>query len=108
MKKGALQGVMNATGLFAMGGHLAKSASILESHGSNAEAPKVDAKNFLENTAEGQALVSDLMSHVKSAGDVVGGSMADVVDNTAKLSDEDRLAIARYLKAILPLAKAPK
>ena len=32
--------------------------------------------------------------------DVVGGSMADVVDNTAKLSRADRLAIAAYLKAI--------
>lgn len=32
--------------------------------------------------------------------DVVGGSMAKVVDNLAKLSPEDRLAIAQYLKAL--------
>ncbi len=32
--------------------------------------------------------------------DVVGGSMADVVDNTAKLAASDRHAIAAYLKAI--------
>jgi mono/diheme cytochrome c family protein len=38
--------------------------------------------------------------------DVVGGSMAKVVDNLAKLSPEDRLAIAQYLKA-LPLIPTP-
>lgn len=32
--------------------------------------------------------------------DTVGGSMVDVVDNTSKLSDEDRAAIAAYLLAL--------
>ncbi|OWU84869.1 hypothetical protein ATO6_11185 [Oceanicola sp. 22II-s10i] len=32
--------------------------------------------------------------------DVVGGEMAEVVQNTARLSDEDRAAIAAYLKAV--------
>lgn len=32
--------------------------------------------------------------------DVVGGDMAEVVANTAQLSDEDRAAIAAYLKAL--------
>lgn len=32
--------------------------------------------------------------------DTVGGSMAEVVRNTAQLADEDRLAIAAYLKAV--------
>ena len=32
--------------------------------------------------------------------DVAGGHMADVVENTSKLTEEDRLAIAEYLKAI--------
>jgi len=32
--------------------------------------------------------------------DTVGGHMVDVVENTAKLSDEDRLAIAAYLKIV--------
>jgi mono/diheme cytochrome c family protein len=35
--------------------------------------------------------------------DVAGGSMASVVRNTAKLTPEDRRAIARYLKALPPL-----
>ena len=32
--------------------------------------------------------------------DTAGGSMVDVIDNTAKLTDEDRLAIAAYLLAL--------
>lgn len=32
--------------------------------------------------------------------DVVGGEMADVVANTSQLSDDDRLAIARYLTSV--------
>ena len=32
--------------------------------------------------------------------DVVGGEMADVVANTSQLTDDDRLAIARYLKTV--------
>ena len=32
--------------------------------------------------------------------DVAGGHMADVVENTSKLTEEDKLAIAAYLKAI--------
>ena len=34
--------------------------------------------------------------------DVVGGSMADVVENTSHLSKQDRLAIAAYLKSLPP------
>ncbi|WP_027062601.1 cytochrome c [Mesorhizobium loti] len=34
----------------------------------------------------------------------VGSSMADVVTNTAKLPDSDRLAIARYVKSFAPVA----
>lgn len=36
--------------------------------------------------------------------DAVGGSMADVVKNTSQISDSDRLAMADYLKSLLPLA----
>lgn len=36
--------------------------------------------------------------------DVVGGHMADVVENTSKLTAEDRAAIAAYLKAVPPVA----
>jgi len=39
-------------------------------------------------------------------GDFVGGSMSDVTDNnTAKLTAEDRLAIAVYLKIVAPQSK---
>ena len=41
-------------------------------------------------------------------GDAVGGAMAHVVENTAKLTKEDRLAIAAYLKAVPPIEPAPK
>ena len=40
--------------------------------------------------------------------DVVGGSMAEVVENTSRLSGADRRAIAVYLKAIPALAKEAK
>jgi mono/diheme cytochrome c family protein len=39
-------------------------------------------------------------------GDVVGGTMAAVQENMAKLTDEDRKAIAAYLKALPPLPDA--
>ena len=32
--------------------------------------------------------------------DVAGGHMVDVIKNTSKLTEEDRLSIAKYLKAI--------
>jgi len=32
--------------------------------------------------------------------DVAGGEMIEVIANTSQLSDEDRLAIAAYLKAL--------
>ena len=38
--------------------------------------------------------------------DSAGGEMAAVVRNMARLSDEDRLAIAAYLKALPPVAEA--
>ncbi len=36
--------------------------------------------------------------------DEVGGSMAEIVRNTAKLSDDDRRAIAAYLKSVPPMS----
>jgi mono/diheme cytochrome c family protein len=38
--------------------------------------------------------------------DTAGGDMAEVVENTATLSDADRLAIAAYLKAVPPITPA--
>ena len=49
---------------------------------------------------------SDIAEYLKSGFtpefDSAGGAMADVVKNTSMLSDEDRAAIAAYLKAVPP------
>jgi mono/diheme cytochrome c family protein len=39
--------------------------------------------------------------------DFVGGSMGAIVDDTAKLSDPDRHAIAVYLKSLIPIRSQP-
>jgi mono/diheme cytochrome c family protein len=44
-----------------------------------------------------------LQSGINPSADSVGSTMADVVANTAKLSDADRAAMAAYLKALPPL-----
>jgi mono/diheme cytochrome c family protein len=41
-------------------------------------------------------------------GDTVGGEMGKVVGNTAKLSDQDRAAIATYIKSLPPVEGPPK
>lgn len=47
---------------------------------------------------------ADIAEYLKSGFtpdyDSAGGEMADVIENTSRLSDEDRLAIAAYLKAV--------
>ena len=48
-----------------------------------------------------------LSSGLTPSFDTAGGLMVAVVENTKHLSDEDRLAIAAYLKAIPALPKAP-
>ena len=40
--------------------------------------------------------------------DSVGGSMAEVVRNTSSLSDDDRKAMAIYLKSLAPIAGEPR
>ncbi len=40
--------------------------------------------------------------------DFVGGSMGEIVDNTARLVDDDRRAIAVYLKSLPPIPSAPR
>jgi mono/diheme cytochrome c family protein len=48
-----------------------------------------------------------LKSGMKPDGDVVGGSMGEVVKNsTSKLTDDDVRAIVTYLKALRPIANA--
>lgn len=80
-----------------------------------AGAPNPDGEGTIPNlTPAGEDIASwsegDIAEYLKSGFtpdfDTVGGSMADVVENTGLLSDEDRLAIARYLKAIPPVGAA--
>lgn len=52
--------------------------------------------------SEGE-IVAMLQSGFTPDYDVVGGEMAEVVRNTSQLSDEDRAAIAAYLKAVPPV-----
>ncbi len=53
---------------------------------------------------------ADIASYLKSGFtpefDTAGGHMVDVIENTALLTDENRTAIAAYLKAIPEVAKA--
>lgn len=49
-------------------------------------------------------IVALLESGLTPEFDSVGGAMADVVENTAKLTAEDRAGIAAYLKAVPPQA----
>ena len=51
-------------------------------------------------TWDTEEIVEYLASGFTPDFDVAGGHMADVVENTSKLTEEDRLAIAEYLKAI--------
>lgn len=74
-----------------------------------AGAPNPDGKGTIPNLTPAGADIAawseaDIVEYLKSGFtpdfDTAGGSMAEVVENTGLLSDEDRLAIARYLKAI--------
>jgi mono/diheme cytochrome c family protein len=74
--------------------------------------PDAEGKSWVPNItphADGLATWSAkdiaylLQSGSTPGGDSVGSNMADVVRNTAKLSDADRAAIAGYLKGLLPL-----
>ena len=40
--------------------------------------------------------------------DVVGGSLGPVIKNTSQLSDDDRAAMAEYLKTVPPVAGTAK
>ena len=59
--------------------------------------PNITPTKLTWNTEE---IVEYLASGFTPDFDVAGGHMADVVENTSKLTEEDRLAIAEYLKAI--------
>ena len=59
--------------------------------------PNLTLAKLTWNTEE---IVEYLASGFTPDYDVAGGHMADVIENTSKLTEEDRLAIAEYLKAI--------
>jgi mono/diheme cytochrome c family protein len=73
----------------------------------------INAPNITQNpNALGKWSASDIESLLKDGitpdGDFVGSAMADVVANTAKLTDADRHAIAVYLKAFPAKESTPK
>lgn len=74
--------------------------------------PNPDGKGRIPDITPGglKWSAADIAEYLKSGFtpdyDVVGGAMADVVRNTARLTDADRAAMAAYLKA-LPAAPAP-
>lgn len=56
-----------------------------------------------------EAIAAMLQSGFTPEFDVVAGEMREVVENTSQLSDEDRRAIAAYLKAVPPVrSSAPE
>ena len=80
-----------------------------------AGAPNPDGEGTIPNLTPaggdiGSWSEADIAEYLKSGFtpdfDTAGGSMAEVVENTGLLSDEDRRAIARYLKAIPPVGAA--
>lgn len=75
--------------------------------------PNPDGEGTIPNlTPAGGDIASwteaDIAEYLKSGFtpdfDTAGGSMVEVVENTGSLSDDDRRAIARYLKAIPPVS----
>ena len=56
------------------------------------------------NAKVGEWSVVDIAEYLRSGFtpeyDSAGGAMVDVIENAAKLSDEDRMAIATYLKTL--------
>jgi mono/diheme cytochrome c family protein len=81
-----------------------------------AGAPNPDGPGRIPNVTDHETgladwTAADIAEYLKSgftpSFDTTGGSMVDVVENTAHLSDADRAAIGAYLKAIPALPKAP-
>jgi mono/diheme cytochrome c family protein len=75
-------------------------------------APNPEGKGFVPNiTPDGTGLASwshrDIVYALETGftpdGDVIGGSMAKVQENMAKLTPGDREAIAAYLKSVPPI-----
>jgi mono/diheme cytochrome c family protein len=62
-----------------------------------------DPKTGIGNWSEAD-IVTVLTDGTTRQGDEVGGSMAEIVRNTARLTEEDRRAIAAYLHSVPPVS----
>ena len=81
-----------------------------------AGAPDPEGKGFIPNITPHETGIASwsekdiayaLQTGFLPSGDVMGGTMTAVVKNMAKLTAEDRAAIAAYLKSVPPVANAP-
>ena len=77
--------------------------------------PNPEGKGWVPNITQkdlGDWSVKDIAYLLETGttldGDSVGSSMADVVENTAHLSDADRTAMATYIKSLAPVESPPK
>ena len=84
----------------------------LDRQGWLAGAPSPDGPGRIPNitsheTGLARWSIADIAEYLRSGFtpdyDTAGGEMVEVVENTSQLSDEDRHAIASYLKAVPPL-----
>ena len=81
-----------------------------------AGAPNPEGKGRIPNLTPGGDLASwsaeDIAYYLETGFtpefDTAGSTMVEVVENLARATPDDRLAIARYLKALPPLANAPR
>ena len=69
--------------------------------------PNITQKGSIKDWSE-KDIASFLSDGVTPDGDTAGGSMAHVIKNTALLTDEDRAAMAAYLKSLPPVDGPPK
>ena len=81
-----------------------------------AGAPNPEGKGRIPNLTPGGGLAdwseADIAYYLESGFtpdfDTAGSTMVEVVENLSRATPEDRLAIARYIKALPPLPNAPK
>ena len=77
--------------------------------------PNPEGEGWVPNITQkglGEWSASDIAYFLESGqtpeGDTAGGSMARVIRNTSQLSDEDRTAIAEYIKSLPPVDGPPR
>lgn len=77
--------------------------------------PNPDGEGFVPNITQkgiGEWSVKDISYFLQTGelpdGDTAGGSMARVIKNTSQLPEQDRAAMAEYLKSLPPVEGPPK